>query len=282
MKRVTLFADATCDLPGELVEKYDVRLVPGTVILDGKDYIDNVTITPDEMYRIYREKKILPKSAATNTDTYLNMFAPELDAGNEVIVVNMSSGISASHQAAAAAADMRNGIYAIDSKSLSTGVGQLVIEAGELIKQGLPAKEVAESVNRLVPKVKTSFVLDTLEFMRAGGRCSAVAAIGANLLGLKPCIEMDSNGVLQATKKYRGSLEKVLPLYVNDQLTSGKNVRTDKIFITYSSGIPDILDIVIASIKKFAEFDNIYWSQASCVISTHCGPGTFGILFMTE
>lgn len=283
MKKTVLFADGTCDLPQEIADLYNVQRLYGGITLDGKDYIDNVTITPPEMFKVYREKKVLPKTFAINSETYAEAFDRWLSDGYEILVINISSAISACHQGAVLAAKEREGVFVVDSKNLSTGFGQLVMEAGELIKKGVGAKETANVIESLVPKVRTSFVLDTLEFMRAGGRCSAVAAFGANLLGLKPCIEINTDdGSLQVTKKYRGSLERVLPEYVKDQLTSNKNIRTDKIFITYSSAEPRMIALVKDCIARAVKFDRIYETVASCNISTHCGPGTLGILFMTE
>ena len=282
MKKVVLFADASCDLPRELVEKYEVNYIYGGIELEGEFYTDSVTITPEELFDAYRERKVLPKTSAVNTEIYLDAFAPWLDKGYEVVMVSLSSEISACHQNSLAAAEERQGIYPVDSKNLSTGIGHLVIEAARLIRQGLPAEEVARAVCAMTEKVHTSFVLDTLEYMRAGGRCSAVAAFGANLLGLKPRIEMDKNGRLQATKKYRGALMRVLPEYIKDQLTGYDDIRTDKIFITYSTTTPEILELVRAEVNKVMPFENVYESRASCTISSHCGPGTLGILFMTR
>ena len=282
MRKVALFADGSCDLPREVLDEYRVQLVYGGIELEGEFYTDNVTITPQELFLAYRERKVLPKTSATNTEIYLEAFAPWLDDGYEIVLISLSSGISACHQNALSAAQEREGIYVVDSKNLSTGVGHLVIEAGELIRQGLSAAEVARKVYLMTSKVRASFVLDTLEYMRAGGRCSAIAAFGANLLGLKPRIEVDGEGKLQATKKYRGAMTRVLPEYVKDQLTGYENIRTDKIFITYSTKIPEYFDLVLSEVKKLGDFDIIYESSASCTISSHCGPGTIGVLFMTE
>ncbi len=283
MNKVVLFADATCDLNEEFSKRYNIHFNAGGITLDGKEYIDNVTITSDEIFKAYREKKLLPKTSAINTETYLESYKPWLDDGYEVVQISLSSGVSACNQNAVIASKEREGIYVVDTKSLSTGFGHLVIEAGELIQQGLSGKEVAEKVTALVPKVRTSFILDTLEFMHAGGRCSSLAAFGANLLGLKPCLEINTNtGNLEVVKKYRGSLEKVLREYVRDQLTNNKKIRTDKIFITYSTISPEILSMVRDMIEETIHFENIYEAPTSCNISSHCGPNTLGILFMTE
>jgi len=282
MKKVILFADGTSDLNDEIAKQYGVQQLYGVISLGGKEYLDNITITPTEMFEIYRENKILPKTSAVNIETYREAFTPYLEDGCEIVVINLSSKISMAYENAMIVAKEKGGIYPVDSKSLSSGLAHLVIEAGELIKQGLSAKEVAERVQNMTGKVHATFVLDTLDFMSAGGRCSAVTAFGANLLRIKPAIEMDKEGNLQVTKKYRGHLKKVLPEYVKDQLTQNKNIRTDKIFVTYSSSTPELIDLVKKSIEETLKFDKVYEATASCTISTHCGPSTIGILFMEE
>lgn len=282
MRKVAIFADGAGDIPEEIAKKYNVGLLYGTVSINGVEYIDKLTINPSEMFELSKATKSLPKTSAVNIDTYVEAFTPYLNKGYEIVNINLSSQISAAYHNAQVIAKERDDIFLIDSHSLSSGIAHLVIEAGEMRDKGYSAKQIHDSLIQLRDKVHATFVLNTLEYMAAGGRCSTVTAFGANILGIKPCIEMDKNGALQVIKKYRGNLAKVLPNYVHDQLTQNKKIRTDKIFITYSSATPEIVDIVRNAISKVATFDNIYETTASCTIATHCGPGTLGILFMSE
>ena len=181
------------------------------------------------------------------------------------------------------AAEELPGVYVVDSLNLSTGCAHLVIQAARRIEQGLGGEEVARQVRDLIPKVQTSFILNTLEFMHAGGRCSGVAKFGANLLGLKPCIEMDNKtGTMSVGKKYRGEYKSVLVKYVKDKLTTVPDIDPYLIFITHSGTAPEHVELVRKTIEETMHFDQIVDTRASCTISCHCGPDTLGILFMTK
>jgi len=282
-RKIILSADATCDLNEELKKRYEVYYSPYHIILEGQDYIDNVDITADELYQAYWKKKILPKTAAINTAEYVERFRPWVEAGFDVIHINLSSAISASHQNCLAAAEMLGHVYPVDSLNLSSASGLLVIEAANMIRDGLPAPEIQTQLRAMTGKAHASFILDTLEFMHAGGRCSAVAALGANLLSLKPCIEVDNQtGKMGVAKKYRGPLAKVLVKYTKDQLAAYDKIRTERIFITHSKIDKALVDIVRDTINETMHFDEIHETDASCTISSHCGPNTLGILFLTE
>ena len=213
MRKIILSADSTCDLGDELKEKYQVHYYPFHIILEGKDYQDNVDITPGDIFQRYYEKKVLPKTAAINVEEYVNYFRPFVEQGYEVVHLNLGSALSSAHQNCMLAARELKGVYPVDSGNLSTGIGHLVLDAGEMIKEGLGAEEIAGKLNQRKNLVHSSFILDTLKFMSAGGRCSNVMALGANLLNIKPCIEVNNkDGSMDEGKKYRGSLKKVLPL----------------------------------------------------------------------
>ncbi len=282
--QVILTADSTCDLSETLKRQYGVRYYPYHILLDGKEYRDNVDIFPDDLYRAYREKHLLPKTAAIGMTEYADFFRPWVEQGCDVIHFNLGSGITAAHQNCVLAAQELGHVYPIDSCSLSTGTGHLVIEAAERIAAGMPAAEICREIQALIPKVHASFILDTLEFMHAGGRCSSVAALGANLLKLKPCIEVSParHGAMAVGKKYRGSLEKVLPQYVEDQLNACKSPRLDRIFITHSGISEERIQLVRREVERRSSFRQIYVTRASCTISCHCGPNTLGILFLEE
>ncbi len=282
--KIILSADSTCDLSEELKEKYDVNFYPFHVILGEEQYRDGVDITPDEIYSIYKEKKILPKTAATGVGEYIAYFKKWTDQGYKVIHINIGSGLSSSYQSCCLAAKELSGkIYPIDSCSLSSGTGLLVIEAAKRIKAGIKAEKIQEEVSKLTEKVQASFVVDTLEFLHAGGRCSSVAALGANLLRLKPSIEVDHrDGTMGVGKKYRGDLDKVLLQYVNDKLAPGVNVREGQAFITHSGISEERICLVKKELEKLHHFENIYVTRASCTVSAHCGPNTLGVIFMIK
>lgn len=280
---IILSADSTCDLGDELRARYNVQYYPFHVILDGETYADGVDLMPDQIYEVYREKKILPKTAAINTAEYVEYFKQWTDQGYEVIHFTLGSGLSATYNNCRLAAQELPGVYAIDSRNLSTGSGLLVIEAAERIAAGMPAAQIAEEVQALASHSQASFIIDTLEFLYKGGRCSALAMLGANMLQLKPCIEVDnSSGAMNVGKKYRGSLEKALSQYVKDKLEGRTDIRSDRIFITHSGISQERIDLVKKLVKQYGDFKEIFVTRAGCTISSHCGPNTLGVLFMTK
>ncbi len=282
-KPIVLCADSTCDLSPELIQRYHVNILPLHVNLDGGCYADGVEIQPDDIYTAYREKKILPTTSATNMDEYMAFVKPFIDAGNDVIYIALGSGISTTYNSCRLAAEETPGMYAIDSGNLSTGMGHVVIAAAERIAAGMPVEQIVEEVKALTKRVEASFVLDTLEFLHKGGRCSAIAMMGANMLKLKPCIEVDNaDSKMTVGKKYRGTLDKCLKEYVTDRLTGRDDICTDKIFITHSGISEERIQLVKDTIEEIMHFDEIFITRAGCTISAHCGPNTLGILFMRK
>ena len=280
---IILSADSTCDLGDELRARYNVQYYPFHVILDGETYADGVDLMPDQIYEVYREKKILPKTAAINTAEYVEYFKQWTDQGYEVIHLTLGSGLSATYNNCRLAAQELPGVYAIDSRNLSTGSGLLVIEAAERIAAGMPAAQIAEEVQALTSHSQASFLIDPLEFLYTGGRCSALAMLGANMLQLKPCIEVDNaSGSMNVGKKYRGSLEKALSQYVQDKLQGRTDIRNERIFITHSGISQERIDLVKKLVKQYGDFQEIFVTRAGCTISSHCGPNTLGVLFMTK
>lgn len=283
MSKIILSADSTCDLNQSLKEQYHVHYYPYHIILEGRDYLDNVDITPDEIYKVYREKRQLPKTAAINVAEYLNYFKQYTDQGYEIVHFNLGSALSSSYQNAKLAASSLPGVYPIDACNLSTGIALQVLDAAKLIELGYSAKNIARIISDSHALYHASFILDTLKFLHAGGRCSSIAALGANVLNLKPCIEVDnSSGAMTVGKKYRGNLDKVLVHYVKDKLTQSPDLETDHIFITHSGIDEKYIRLVSQTIKDTISFRNIYVTRASCTISSHCGPNTLGILFKTK
>lgn len=282
-KPIILCADSTCDLSEELLERYNIHIFPLHIVLGDRTYQDGVDLVPDQIYQIYREKKILPKTAAINVEEYTEFARPFIKAGNDVIYVTLGSGISATYNNCRLAAEELPGMYVIDSGNLSTGMGHVVLAAAKGIEAGLPVEQIVEQTRALAHRVEASFVIDTLEFLYKGGRCSALAMLGANMLKLKPCIEVDNaDSKMSVGKKYRGSLDKALEQYVKDRLEGRDDIVTDRIFITHSGIAPERVELVRREIAKYQQFDEVIETRAGCTISSHCGPNTLGILFVRK
>ena len=280
-KPVILSADSTCDLSPELVESYDIRILPLTIQLGEQSYQDGVEFTTADIYARYRAEGILTKTSAPDIQQFLDFFTPFVEAGYEVVHLDISSELSGTFNNACIAAAELEGVYPVDTRMLSTGVGLLCLEGAECRDRGMSAAEIAEHLRSLTDKVDTSFVLNTLDFMWKGGRCSGVAALGANLLQLKPGLEM-KDGKLGVYKKYRGSIESVYRQYVRERL-SGKQIRPNHIFITDSGEVPEetvaeLMDLVRQAVPG-AEVHN---TKAGCTVTSHCGPKTLGVLFIRE
>ena len=274
-------ADSTCDLGAELIEKYGVHILPMHVHLGEETYADGVDLKPDDIYAVYREKKILPTTSATNMEEYKDFVQPFIDAGNDVIFVNLGSGISTTHNSCRLAAEETPGLYVIDSGNLSTGMGHVVLAAAERIAAGLPVEQIVEEVRALTKRVDASFVLDTLEFLHKGGRCSTIAMLGANMLKLKPCIEVNNeDSSMTVGKKYRGALDRCLEEYVGDRLKDRTDIDTHRIFITHSGISEERIELVKNAVNKYMQFEEVLVTRAGCTISAHCGPNTLGILYI--
>ncbi len=278
---IKITSDSTCDLSKALLEQHNISIFPLTVVKDDKAYSDGVNITPDEIYAHVAAGGSLCSTTAGSVGEYqewFQKFAGEYDA---VVHVNISSEFSSSYQnACLAAADFEN-VAVIDSRNLSTGQGLVVLKACELSKTASSLEEIKESLNNFTPKVEASFLLDRLEYMVKGGRCSAAAALGANLLNLKPCIEV-KDGKMAVVKKYRGNYAKCLASYVKDRLAGREDLDRGTLFVTRTPVSDDCLKAVEAAVAEHADFENIYWTEAGCTISCHCGPGTLGVLFVRK
>lgn len=278
---VVITADSTCDLSPELLERYHVRILPLIVSLGDESFRDGVDFTPDDLYRHFRTDGTLPKTAAPSVQDFLDFFTPLTEQGYDVVHLDISAELSGTFRAATLAAQQLRGVYTVDSRSLSTGVGLLCIEAAECAARGMCAYEIADHLNALRDKVDTSFVLDTLEFMWKGGRCTGVAALGANLLQLKPALEV-KDGRLTVYKKYRGSIQNVYKKYLTERL-SGKTIRPGHMFITESGDVdPAAVAELEALVRELVPAAELHLTRAGCTVSSHCGPKTLGVLFINE
>ena len=287
MNKVILTCDSTCDLGKELFEKLNVTTYPYHINLKGESYTDNVDIKPQDLYEAWWNEKVLPKTAAISIGEFTSFFEKYVNEGYDVVHITLGSGLSASpNNCRLAAQEFEGRVYVIDSRSLSTGSGLLVLEAAKRIEAGMSAKEVFDEVSALVSKTSASFVVDTLDFLHAGGRCSALAKLGANMLSLKPQIVVKNDeencGKMGVGKKYRGKLDKVLVEYVKETLANRDDLNLDTIFITHSGISEERIALVKKTVEECANFKNIYITTASCTISAHCGPNTLGVLFLTK
>ncbi len=280
-KPVMITADSTCDLSPELLERFNIKTIPLTIQLGDESFFDGEGFTPEVMYERYRKDGTLPKTAAAGYQQFIDFFSQFTNAGYQVVHLEISSELSCSFSNACLAAQDLGDVFPVDSQMLSSGVALLAIEGAECRDRGMNAQEIAEHLRSLTGKVDTSFVLDTLEYMWKGGRCSAVTSLGANLLKLKPALEM-KDGKLGVYKKYRGSIESVYKQYVKERL-AGKQVRPGHVFITNSGEIaPEIIQQLDELVRELIPVQEIHHSIAGCTISSHCGPKTLGILFINE
>ena len=278
---IKIISDSTCDLSKELIEKYDISIIPLTVIKDGKSYSDGVDITTADIFAHVAAGGDLCSTAALNIEEYANVFSQYSDKYDGVIHINISSGFSSCHQNARLAAEEFDNVRVIDSRNLSTGQGLVVLTACELAKTCQSLDEIVEKLSEMIPKVEASFLLDRLEYMVKGGRCSSAAALGANLLGLKPCIEV-KDGKMSVVKKYRGNYSKCLASYVKDRLANREDLARKHLFVTRTPVTDECLNAVKNAVDEYADFENIYWTEAGCTVSCHCGPGTLGVLFIRK
>ncbi len=278
---VVITSDSTCDLSQELLDRYDIPVIPLTITLGEDTFLDGSSFTPLDMYARYKQDGTLPKTSAPSVQEFLDFFSQFTEKGCEVVHLDISSELSNTYNAACMAAEELGHVHVVDSRMLSTGVGLLAIEGAECRDRGMGAQEIAEHLRGLTGKVQTSFVLDTLQFMWKGGRCSAVSALGANLLSLKPGLEM-KDGKLGVYKKYRGNIKNVYKQYVKERL-QGRRVRPGHVFITESGEVDNaVLEEICALVRETIPVQEIHHTMAGCTVSTHCGPKTLGILFIEE
>lgn len=276
-EKIIITSDSTQDLGAELLQKYSVAVHPLIVSMGDDVYADG-EVTPDDLYAYFDKTGNLSKTAAPGPDATENFLKQFVDQGYTVIHFSISSSMSATYNIHRMAAEELGNVYVIDSANLSTGIGLQVIYAAELLKAGKSAEEIVEAVKEYQKKVDASFVVDTLEYLHKGGRCSSVAALGANLLKLKPCIEV-KNGSMGVGKKYRGRYSDVLLSYVKERLADKENIDGSRVFVTHSGCSQEIIDSVVAAVKAEYPFKEVFVTRAGCVISSHCGPNTLGVLF---
>ena len=278
---IKITSDSTCDLPQEVLDKYNITMIPLSVIKDGEAFTDGVNITPADIFDHVANGGDLCSTAAINISEYADYFSEYKKGYDGLIHINISSEFSSCYQNARLAAEDFDNVRAIDSRNLSTGQGLVVIKACELAKSCSNLDELVAELNAFTEKVEASFLLDQLKYMVKGGRCSAAAALGANLLNLKPCIEV-KNGKMSVVKKYRGSYAKCLSTYVKDRLANRDDIDKGTLFVTRTPVTDECLNAVKDTVAQYNDFETTYWNEAGCTVSCHCGPGTLGVLFVRK
>ena len=281
MHRVVITVDSTADIPPELARLYDIHIIPLTVILGEESYPDGDGITPEMMYERYHADGTLPKTAAPSVQAFEDFFRPFTEAGDSVVHLDIGSELSNAYNAARLAAADMGSVYVIDSRSLCCGIALLAIEGAECRDRGMSAEEIAAHLTALRDKVSVSFVLDTLEFIWKGGRCSGVTAIGSSFLNIRPSLEM-REGKLVVAKKYRGSSRAVRQKYLSDRL-EGKKILTEHVFFANSGEIDEgELDELETFVRSHCGGKQVHRARAGCTICGHCGPGTLAVFYIAE
>ena len=278
---VKILSDSTCDLSAELLEKYDITLVPLTIIKNGEAFSDGITITPAEIFEHVANGGDLCSTTAMNVGEYTEYFEKYATDYDGILHINIGAGFSSSYQNACIAAEDFDNVRVVDSRNLSTGQGLVVLKACELAQTCQNLDELYEEIQAFTSKVEASFLLDQLQYMVKGGRCSGAVALGANLLNLKPCIEV-RDGKMSVVKKYRGNYAKCLAAYIKDRICDREDLDKGTLFVTNTPVSDACMDAVKEAVSAYADFENIYWTQAGCTVSCHCGPGTLGVLFVRK
>ena len=280
--KIKIISDSTGDLSPELIEKYDIAIVPLYVLMGDNMQKDGLEVTPEDIYAHVEKTGKLPSTSAPNLGDFQDEFKKWRNQGYDIVHFNISSDFSSSYQNACAAAEGMDGVYVVDTRNLSTGSGLVVLHGAELAQQGKSAAEIKAACDAMVDKVEASFVVDSIDYLHKGGRCSSVAALGANLLKLKPLIEV-IDGKMKAGKKYRGNIDKVILNYVADKLRGRDDIDKHRIFITHTKCSPVTVQQVRGKINElYPGFEEILETTAGCTVTSHCGPGTLGILFVRK
>ncbi len=276
--RTKVTVDSTNDLSPELLGRYGISVAPLTVNLGGRFYKDLVDVVPADIYRHVDAGGALPKTSAVNVDEYRAFFEENLREVDALVHINISGEMSACHQNAMLAAEGLP-VYPVDSRNLSTGSALLALRGCEMAESGKDAAHIAATLSEETRHVDASFLVSRLDYLRKGGRCSAIAALGANILRLRPCIEV-RDGNMGVGRKYRGPFARCLEQYVHDRLSGASDIDLRRVFITHS-GVPDeTVEAVRTAIMKCQPFSEILVTRAGCTISSHCGEGTLGVLYM--
>ncbi len=275
-------ADSTCDLSDELIRRYGITIIPLHIVLGDKEYRDRIDITQEDIFEWADKNKTTPKTSAISFPDAVDAIKPMTDAQDELIIFTISGSMSTTENVLRMVAEelgVEDKVHVVDSKNLSTGIALLVIEAAEKAKEGLSASEILKEIDRIIPKVRSSFVIDTLTYLARGGRCSSVAALTGGILKIHPKIIV-SDGKMEVSKKYRGQIRSVVMDYVKDMHYALLEARPQRVFITHTSRDEGLVEEVRTYLQELGHFEEIHETRAGGVISSHCGPGTLGVLFI--
>lgn len=279
---IRIVCDSTCDLSPELIERYHIDILPLYIIMGNQEYQDGVDITPEAIYRWSDANKETPRTAAISLEATEKLLGDYTAQGDDIICFSISETMSSTgnvFRLAARNLHAEKHIHVFNSENLSTGIGLQAMEAAEMAEQGWPVDRIVEYLQALRPRVRTSFVVDTLTYLRRGGRCSSAAALLGSTLRLHPMIAVES-GIMRAVKKYRGKLSTVIMKYVQDLEPELRRALPNRAFITHSGCSREIVDQVKAYMEGLGYFSDIHVTRAGCTVSSHCGPGTLGVLFV--
>ena len=278
---IKITADSTCDLSAEQLRQHNIDLFPMSITMGSQCLRDGIDVTPDDIYSHVDAGGDICTTSALNIADYTDRFSAFSKDYDAVIHINISAEFSSCYQNAVLAAQEFPNVYVVDSRNLSTGHGHVVLRAAELAESGMAPEDIVKELNAFTPKVDASFILSRLDYMKKGGRCSSVVALGANLLHLRPCIEV-VGGKMQVGKKYRGAYDKCVDQYVRDRLAHPENLDLSRIFITHSGVSDSALEAARRAVEDCAHFQEILVTRAGCTVSSHCGPGTLGVLFIRK
>lgn len=280
MSKIRIVADSTCDLTQELLEKYEISVIPLCIVMGDNSYYDGIETSPDEIFSWADANKTTPKTAAATMEKAEEILNPFMAAGEDIIFFGISGEMSTTCNVIRLVGEEKeyDRLFIIDSRNLSTGIGLQVIRAAELAAEGKSAEEIVEIINVAKDKVKASFVVDTLTYLARGGRCTAVTALLANTLKLHPEIVVNE-GKMGVSKKYRGSTESALLKYAKELQEDLLQADPKRVFITHSGCTQEVIEKIYEFLKELNYFEEILITRAGGVISSHCGPGTLGILF---
>ena len=277
---IKITTDSTCDLPAWLLEKYDITVAPLGIVKGGKLYQDGINISQESIAAHVDAGGELTTTSAVNIEDYRQLFSHALERYDAVVHIDIGQGFSSCYQNARLAAEGLSEVYVVDSRSLSSGQGMLAVSASEAARAGKSPTEIVSLLEELVPKVEASFIIDRLDYMKKGGRCSAVTTLGANLLRLHPCVDV-IDGRMTVTKKYRGSLEKATTDYYRDRIVGRTDIDTRRAYIAHTAS-PEIIAFAQGELEKLHVFDEIVVAKACCTVFSHCGPGTVSAMFLRK
>lgn len=282
MSNIKIISDSTCDLTPEQVKMHNICIVPLYVVFEGESFRDGTEIDTEKLYEMVEKKKILPKTSAPSPQDFYNIFESEIEKGNKIIYIGLSSKLSSTIQNARIAAEEfdTGNIEIIDSENLSSGIGLLVMKAVDYRERGMDLQEIAESVRGMIPKVRTRFIINTLDYLYKGGRCSALESFVGSLLRIRPIVTVKS-GTMILEEKIRGRREKILSNMLENALADKELMDDTRVFITHSNALDDA-EYIKKELLRNLKVGEITISNAGCVISSHCGPGTVGILYILK